>query len=138
MKITTIPVNAHTIPVITLDTAIVGSGCAGFNAADWLYTLGRRDIAVLTEGVNMGTSRNTGSDKQTYYKLSLSGGEGDSVTAMAADLYSVQGKSIYFSRGTDYGKPTMEMRNGNKQTKRRVAKSSRPTATIWQPPAQTG
>ncbi len=36
----------------------------------------------------MGTSRNTGSDKQTYYKLTLSGGAGDSVMEMANDLFS--------------------------------------------------
>ena len=49
-----------------LDTAIVGTGCAGFNCASRLHALGRTDIALITEGVNMGTSRNTGSDKQTY------------------------------------------------------------------------
>lgn len=27
----------------TFDTVIVGTGCAGYNCADWLYTLGRRD-----------------------------------------------------------------------------------------------
>ena len=34
-----------------------------------------------------GTSRNTGSDKQTYYKLSLSGSESDSVRKMAQPLF---------------------------------------------------
>ena len=57
--------NGRELPVIELDTAVVGSGCAGFSAADWLWSLGRRNIALLTEGVNMGTSRNTGSEKQT-------------------------------------------------------------------------
>ncbi len=80
-------VNGVEVPVRVLDTAVVGSGCAGFNAADWLWTLGRRNIAVITEGVNCGTSRNTGSDKQTYYKLSLGGEGADSVAAMAADLF---------------------------------------------------
>ena len=70
------------------DTLIIGTGCAGFNAADKLFDLGVRDIAIITEGVNMGTSRNTGSDKQTYYKLSLAGEEGDSVREMAKTLYS--------------------------------------------------
>lgn len=72
----------------TYNTIIIGSGCAGFNAADRLYSFGVRDIAVITEGVNMGTSRNTGSDKQTYYKLSLCGREGDSVREMAETLFS--------------------------------------------------
>ncbi len=69
-------------------TLIIGTGCAGYNAADKLYDLGMRDIAILTEGRFMGTSRNTGSDKQTYYKLSLCGADGDSVREMADTLYS--------------------------------------------------
>lgn len=52
----------------TFDTVIVGTGCAGYNCADWLYTLGRRDLAIVTRGRLSGASRNTGSDKQTYYK----------------------------------------------------------------------
>lgn len=91
MKRRTWTIEGRTAPVIELDTAIVGSGCAGFNAADWLWTLGRRDIALLTEGVNMGTSRNTGSDKQTYYKLSLASDGEDSVASMAADLFAGEG-----------------------------------------------
>ncbi len=75
------------IPVRELDTIVIGSGCAGYNAADWLYTLGHRDIAIVTEGRNMGTSRNTGSDKQTYYKLSLAADGPDSVEEMARTLY---------------------------------------------------
>ncbi|MBR2431722.1 MAG: FAD-binding protein, partial [Clostridia bacterium] len=69
-------------------TLIIGTGCAGFNAADRLYDLGIKDIAVITEGRFMGTSRNTGSDKQTYYKLSLCGKDGDSVREMAETFYS--------------------------------------------------
>lgn len=84
-------IEGRQVPVIELDTAVVGSGCAGFNAADWLWSLGRRDIALLTEGVNMGTSRNTGSDKQTYYKLSLASDGEDSVASMAADLFAGEG-----------------------------------------------
>ena len=70
------------------DAVIVGSGCAGYNCADWLYDLGYKNIALLTEGRLLGTSRNTGSDKQTYYKLSLAGDEGDSVMNMAETLFS--------------------------------------------------
>lgn len=75
-------------PVISLDTLVVGSGCAGFNAADTLHDLGRTDIAILTEGVRMGTSRNTGSDKQTYYKLSLCSDAPDSVYELAENLFA--------------------------------------------------
>ncbi|MBQ7380570.1 MAG: FAD-binding protein [Clostridia bacterium] len=70
------------------NTIIIGTGCAGYNAADRLYDFGVKDIAILTEGRFMGTSRNTGSDKQTYYKLSLCGADGDSVREMADTLYS--------------------------------------------------
>lgn len=67
---------------------IIGSGCAGYNCADRLYEYGIKDIAIVTEGRLMGTSRNTGSDKQTYYKMSLAGDEGDSVMNMAQTLFS--------------------------------------------------
>ncbi len=40
----TVTVNGIPIPVTAVDTAVIGSGCAGWNAADWLYDLGRRDL----------------------------------------------------------------------------------------------
>lgn len=67
-------------------TVVIGSGCAGLNAADWLAALGEKSFALVTEAMHAGTSRNTGSDKQTYYRLSLSGDEGDSVGEMARTL----------------------------------------------------
>ncbi|MDR0426672.1 MAG: FAD-binding protein [Clostridiales bacterium] len=73
------------IPII--NTVIIGSGAAAYNCADTLFDCGLRDIAVLTEGINTGTSRNTGSDKQTYYKLGLAGDIPDSVYALAKTLY---------------------------------------------------
>ncbi len=88
MRRSTISLCGLDIPVIALDTVVVGTGCAGYNAADWLYDLGRRDFAIVTEGVNMGTSRNTGSDKQTYYKLSLASDGSDSVREMAQTLFA--------------------------------------------------
>ena len=63
----------YTAKVVRCNTAIVGSGAAGFNAADRLWQLGQHDIVLVTENRVGGTSRNTGSDKQTYYKLSLCG-----------------------------------------------------------------
>lgn len=75
------------IPVYTLNTAIVGSGAASLNAAHRLYNLGQKNIAIITEGWKMGTSRNTGSDKQTYYKLTLGGSAPDSVMDMAQTLF---------------------------------------------------
>lgn len=87
MKQETVNINGLDIVVYSLNTAIVGSGAAGFNAADRLYSFGQKDIAIITEGLNMGTSRNTGSDKQTYYKLTLAGQESDSVYDMARTLF---------------------------------------------------
>ena len=73
---------------ITCLTAVVGSGCAGLNAADWLAALGAEDVLLVTENMRYGTSRNTGSDKQTYYKLSLASGAADSPRQMARDLFA--------------------------------------------------
>ena len=56
------------VKTVTLSAAVIGTGAAGYSAALNLYENGVTDIAAITEGVNMGTSRNTGSDKQTYYK----------------------------------------------------------------------
>ena len=72
---------------ITLSTAIIGTGAAGYNAALRLARAGQSDIAIFTMGVMNSTSRNTGSDKQTYYKLSLAGSAPDSPEAMARDLF---------------------------------------------------
>ena len=91
MKTISMEYKGHKIPCYTLNTLVIGSGCAGFNAADWLHTLGVTDVAIVTEGVNLGTSRNTGSDKQTYYKLSLSSSEEDSVAEMAKSLFAGKG-----------------------------------------------
>ena len=73
-----------------IETVIIGTGASGYNAADVLSSLFVKDFAIITEGVKAGTSRNTGSDKQTYYKLSLSGMDSDSVRLMAADLFNGQ------------------------------------------------
>lgn len=52
------------------DVVIIGSGAAGYSAAERLLSLGMKNIAIVTENRMSGTSRNAGSDKQTYYKLS--------------------------------------------------------------------
>ena len=74
----------------TITHIIIGSGAAGFQAALRLYQNGERDLAIITENIKSGTSRNTGSDKQTYYKLTLSGNDADSVRNMAEDLLAGQ------------------------------------------------
>ena len=69
------------------DVVVIGSGAAGYNAACRIRQLGKKSVIMITEGTNMGTSRNTGSDKQTYYKLGLGGDSADSVRAMAQNLF---------------------------------------------------
>ncbi len=66
-----------------VNTLVIGSGAAGLCAALRLYREGVKDILVITEGVKMGTSINTGSDKQTYYKLGMYGTEPDSPADLA-------------------------------------------------------
>ena len=75
-------------------TLVIGSGAAGLNAALQLKRQGIEDILILTEGLDKGTSINTGSDKQTYYKLSLCGSDGDSPRSMA---------DVYFDGGAMHG-----------------------------------
>ncbi len=67
---------------------VIGSGAAAYSCADWLYREGIKDIAVVTENRLSGTSRNTGSDKQTYYKISMDGFTADSPYKMASDMFS--------------------------------------------------
>ncbi len=97
------------------DAIIIGSGAAAYSAADWLYKKNIRNIAVITENRFSGTSRNTGSDKQTYYKLSMDGAHPDSAYKMATDICKAgctDGEKIYlqavnsvrcFLRLCDYG-----------------------------------
>ena len=71
----------------TFDTIIVGMGAAALKCVDELKRIGRKSVLILTDDVLDGTSRNAGSDKQTYYKLTLSGDEPDSVREMAQTLF---------------------------------------------------
>ena len=88
MKKSTIKVNGKSIKVYIAGAAVVGTGAAGYAAAMYLYEHGTTDVVMITEGVLCGTSRNTGSDKQTYYKLSLAGSVEDSPASMAQDLFA--------------------------------------------------
>lgn len=87
MKFTAGSVSAK---LYSCNTVVVGTGAAGYNAADRLWQYGQHDLILLSEKRVGGTSRNTGSDKQTYYKLTLSGGDPDSVREMADTLFSGQ------------------------------------------------
>ncbi len=74
--------------IISVDALVIGTGASGYNAACRIRQLGKKSVAIVTEGVKMGTSRNTGSDKQTYYKLGLGGDSPDSVAQMAQNLFA--------------------------------------------------
>ena len=74
--------------ILQYDTVVLGTGAAGYATACRIAREGKKSVAIVTEGVCSGTSRNTGSDKQTYYKLGLGGDALDSVRNMAETLYS--------------------------------------------------
>jgi succinate dehydrogenase/fumarate reductase flavoprotein subunit len=86
MKKSRIRINGVSFPVYSLNTLVIGSGAAGLNAAARLHEEGQTDVAVATDRLGGGASRNSGSDKQTYYKLSLAGDLPDSPYEMARDL----------------------------------------------------
>ncbi|MDF1534712.1 MAG: FAD-binding protein, partial [Methanosarcinaceae archaeon] len=82
------------IHITWVNTLIIGSGASGLNAAVQLKANGVADILIVSEGLQMGTSINTGSDKQTYYKLSLCGLDTDAPEVMA---------QTYFEGGSMHG-----------------------------------
>jgi succinate dehydrogenase/fumarate reductase flavoprotein subunit len=75
-------------------TLIVGAGAAGMNFAVHLYEFlsqrgvedAEHKIAVITAGLRQGASRQSGSDKQTYYKLGNSPEAADSAADFARSL----------------------------------------------------
>ncbi|MBM3334670.1 FAD-binding protein [Candidatus Sumerlaeota bacterium] len=80
--------------VICLNTVIVGSGAAALNCAEHLYRgfeergvhRPERLFAVVTAGLGTGTSFNSGSDKQTYYRIGVQGDVADSPLDFARAL----------------------------------------------------
>ena len=76
------------LEVLTTNSVVIGTGSAGFCAATRLVDFGQDDVVIVTDKTKAGTSRNAGSDKQTYYKLTLAGSEPDSVREMANTLFS--------------------------------------------------
>jgi succinate dehydrogenase/fumarate reductase flavoprotein subunit len=87
MERSEIRIDGVSMPLYSLNTLVIGSGAASLNAAVNLVENGQKDIAIATDQWGGGTSANTGADKQTYYKLSLSGDVADSPREMANDLY---------------------------------------------------
>jgi len=95
MKTNTIKLkNAPPVQVTRVHTLVIGSGAAGLSAAIQLRCQGIEDVLIVTEGLKMGTSINTGSDKQTYYKSAICGDEPDSPVMMA---------KTYFDQGSMHG-----------------------------------
>ncbi len=74
------------IPVYSVGTLVIGSGAASLNCAEHLWDLGQRDIVIVTDKLGAGTSNNSGSDKQTYYKIGICGDEPDSPMEFARTL----------------------------------------------------
>ena len=87
MESDVIQIDGFLIRYMSINTLVIGSGAASLNAAVSLRAMGQEDILIATSGWGAGTSNNAGSDKQTYYKLSLSGDEPDSARIMAKDLF---------------------------------------------------
>jgi succinate dehydrogenase/fumarate reductase flavoprotein subunit len=86
MKKDLVRVGDRTYPLHSLNTLIVGSGAAALNAAVHLHEAGQTSVAIVTDRLGAGASAESGSDKQTYYKVGLAAGEPDSPLAMAEDL----------------------------------------------------
>ena len=76
------------IAVTRVHSLVIGSGAAGLNAAVQLRNQGIEDVLIVTEGLKMGTSINTGSDKQTYYKSAMCGSDLDAPMVMAKNYFS--------------------------------------------------
>ena len=117
MKNEKIIIGPFSIACYSVNTLIIGSGAASLNAAACLSSMGQKNILIATSGWGAGTSNNAGSDKQTYYKLSLSGSEPDSSRMMAQDLFNgncmhgdialceAQGSVLAFTRLVSLGVP---------------------------------
>lgn len=87
MQAKSIQINGKSIQVYSMNTLVIGTGAASLKCANHLHSLGQKDLAIVTEKISGGTSQNTGSDKQTYYKLSVFGKEPDSPYEMAKSLF---------------------------------------------------
>ncbi|MFP4029075.1 MAG: FAD-binding protein [Candidatus Brocadiia bacterium] len=75
------------VDLITTQTLIIGSGAAALNCAEHLHELDTNDVVIATDELGGGTSNNSGSDKQTYYKIGIFGDVADSPIEFAHSLY---------------------------------------------------
>lgn len=88
MNVDRITVCGREYPLYQCHTLVIGSGAAALNCAYHLVNFGIKDVVIVTERLGGGVSNNSGSDKQTYYKLSLFGEGQDSVYDMAQTLFN--------------------------------------------------
>ena len=86
-------IGEYELDYYNINTLVIGSGAASLNAAISLHQMRQEDIIIATAQWGGGTSNNAGSDKQTYYKLSLAGDNPDSPIEMAKDLF--KGKCMH-------------------------------------------
>lgn len=82
-KVDKINVKGIEYPIYRFHTLSIGSGAASLRASIALWDEGITNIAIVTEGIGKGASYNSGSDKQTYYRLSTDGKLPDSPLLMA-------------------------------------------------------
>ncbi len=87
MRKSTIQLGSKQYTFYEVHTLVVGSGAASLACADILSSYKCTDLAIVTSKLGGGTSFNSGSDKQTYYKLALEGSIPDSPMDMAHSLY---------------------------------------------------
>jgi len=87
MHETTLTVAEQSMPCTHIHTLVIGSGAAGLNAAIQVHAGGCEDVLIISEGLQAGTSINTGSDKQTYYKIAMNGTEDDSPEHLAQSFF---------------------------------------------------
>ena len=76
-------VEGFEIPIRHVRVLVIGSGASSLACAVQLRRMGCDDLLIATDNLKGGTSLNTGSDKQTYYRLGDSGSAPDSPYAMA-------------------------------------------------------
>lgn len=88
MRNRTLKIGQTDVPVCRVHTLVLGSGAAGLNAAVQLRRNGVDDLLIVSEGLGKGTSINTGSDKQTYYKLAMCGADADAPRVMAESYFN--------------------------------------------------
>lgn len=90
MRVSHLTIDGRTIPKISCEVIVAGSGTASLNGALHCKRLGIEDVVIVTDRMGAGTSANTGSDKQTYYRLNPGGDTNDSIREMALDLFNGQ------------------------------------------------